>query len=138
MKNLTIELKDQPGALAALGAALGCAGLSIEGGGAFVVGGRGIAHFLFADGPAARRAVEAAGLRVLAERDVLVQRLNQAAPGQMGKLAARMAAAGVNIEVVYSDHDHRLILVVDDIVKGRVVSAAWTADSTRAGRSGIA
>jgi hypothetical protein len=36
-----------------------------------------------------------------------------------------MAAAGVNIEVLYSDHDHQLILVVDDIVKGRAVSEAW-------------
>lgn len=129
MKNLTIELDDRPGALAALGAALGRAGVSIEGGGAFVVGGRGIAQFLFANGAAARRAVEAAGLRILAERDVLVQRLNQAEPGQMGKLAARMADAGVNIEVVYSDHDHQLILVVDDMVKGRAVSDAWTAES---------
>jgi hypothetical protein len=36
-----------------------------------------------------------------------------------------MADAGVNIEVLYSDHDHRLILVVDDPAAGRVVSEAW-------------
>src|SRR2546425_8804187 len=42
-------------------------------GGAWVVGGKGVAHFLFADGTAARRALEAAGIRVLAEREVLVQ-----------------------------------------------------------------
>jgi hypothetical protein len=36
-----------------------------------------------------------------------------------------MAEAGVNIEVLYSDHDHRLILVVDDMEKGRMVSEAW-------------
>jgi hypothetical protein len=29
------------------------------------------------------------------------------------------------IEVQYSDHHHRLILVVDDIAKGRAVSEAW-------------
>ena len=28
-----------------------------------------------------------------------------------------MAEAGVNIEVLYSDHDHQLILVVDDLEK---------------------
>jgi hypothetical protein len=38
-----------------------------------------------------------------------------------------MAEAGVNIEVIYSDHDHRLILVVDDIAAGRPVSEAWAA-----------
>jgi hypothetical protein len=36
-----------------------------------------------------------------------------------------MAEAGVNIEVQYSDHDHQLILVVDDIEKGRAVAEAW-------------
>lgn len=39
--------------------------------GAFVVEGRGVAHFLFEDGAAARSALEAAGIRVLQERDVL-------------------------------------------------------------------
>jgi hypothetical protein len=126
MKDLTIELENRPGALAEMGDALGRAGVSIEGGGAFVVNGRGVAHFLFADGAAARRALEAAGIRVLAERDVLVQRLNQAEPGQLGKISRLMAEAGVNIEILYSDHDHQLILVVDDIVKGREVSEAWT------------
>jgi len=37
-----------------------------------------------------------------------------------------MAEAGVNIETLYSDHDHQLILVVDDLEKGRAVSEAWT------------
>lgn len=122
MKDLAIALDDRPGALAEMGAALGRAGVSIEGGGAFVVDGRGIAHFLFEDGAAARRALDAAGIRVLAERDVLVQRLNQGEPGELGRLARRLAAAGVNIEVVYSDHDHRLILVVDDLAAGRAAA----------------
>jgi hypothetical protein len=125
VQDLTIALDDRPGALAAMGAALGRAGVSIEGGGAFVVDGRGIAHFLFADGVAASRALEAAGIRVLARRDVLVQRLHQAEPGQLGALTRRMADAGVNIEVLYSDHAHQLILVVDDEERGRAVSAAW-------------
>ena len=126
MKDLTIELENRPGALAEMGEALGRAGVSIEGGGAFVVNGIGVAHFLFVDGGAARQALEAAGIRVLEERDVLVQRLNQAEPGQVGKISRRMAESGVNIEVLYSDHEHQLILVVDDLAKGRAVSAGWT------------
>ena len=128
MKDLTIELENRPGALAEMGDALGRAGVSIEGGGAFVVNGSGVAHFLFADGAAARRALEAAGIRVSAERDVLVQRLNQAEPGQLGKISRLIAEAGVNIEILYSDHDHQLILVVDDVAKGRAVSEAWARD----------
>ena len=44
MKDLTIALENRPGALAEMGEALGHAGVSIEGGGAFVVNGAGVAH----------------------------------------------------------------------------------------------
>jgi hypothetical protein len=125
MKDLTIVLDDRPGALAALGESLGRAGVSIEGGGAWVAGGQGVAHFLFENGATARAALEAAGIRVLAERDVVVQRLNQQRPGQLGALTRRMAEAGVNIEALYSDHEHRLILVVDDVARAREVAATW-------------
>jgi len=128
MFDLTIALKNRPGALAEMGEALGRAGVSIEGGGAWVVGNEGVAHFLFHDGAAAKRALEAAGLKVLAVREVLVQRLKQDVPGQLGMLARKMADAGVNIEVLYSDHDHQLILVVDDLERGKKVSEAWARD----------
>ena len=129
MKDLTIALDNRPGALAEMGDALGQAGVSIEGGGAFVINGQAVAHFLFEDGTAARMALEAAGITVLEERDVLVQRLNQSQPGQLGKITRRMAEAGVNIEVLYSDHEQQLILLVDDLAKGRAVSEAWMRDS---------
>ncbi|HMB89810.1 MAG TPA: hypothetical protein VKP65_03125 [Rhodothermales bacterium] len=125
MKDLAIVLENRPCALAEMGEALGRAGVSIEGGGAWVVGDHGMAHFLFEDGAAARKALETVGIRVLAERDVLVQRLKQGVPGQLGLLTHRMGEAGVNIEVLYSDHDHQLILVVDDLEKGRSVSEVW-------------
>lgn len=126
MKDLTIALLNHPGALAEMGEVLGRAGVSVEGGGAFVVHGEGVAHFLFHDGAAARRALESAGIQVVAERDVVVQRLRQDEPGQLGKISRRMADAGVNIEVLYSDHENQLILVVDDIAAARKVSEEWT------------
>jgi hypothetical protein len=128
MKDLEIALENRPGALAEMGEALGRAGVSVEGGGVFVVNGTGVAHFLFQDGAAARKALEAAGIRVVREREILVLRLNQGVPGQLGKVSRRMADAGVNIEVQYSDHDHQLILVVDNPEKGRAVSEAWMAE----------
>ncbi len=129
MHDLTILLDNRPGALADMGAALGLAGISIEGGGAWVAGHQGAAHFLFEDGEAARTALEAAGIVVLEIREVIVQRLRQAVPGQLGQLTRRMADAGVNIEVLYSDHDNQLVLVVDDLEKGRAVSIAWSAQA---------
>ncbi len=131
MKDVAIALDDVPGSLARLGAALGAAGISIEGGGAFVAAGRGIGHFLFADGEAARAALEAAGIEVYAVREVVLQRLDQATPGQLGQLTGRMAEAGVNIEVLYSDHDHRLVLVVDDPARARVVADQWMRQRAR-------
>jgi prepilin-type processing-associated H-X9-DG protein len=126
MHDVAIALENRPGALAEMGEALGRAGVSIEGGGAWVVHGEGAAHFLFADGEAAKSALEAAGIKVLAVRDVVVQRLKQGVPGQLGMLTRRMAEAGVNIEVLYSDHDHQLVLVVDNVARAREVSDAWS------------
>jgi organic hydroperoxide reductase OsmC/OhrA len=125
VKDLEIVLDDRPGALAEMGDALGQAGVSIEGGGVFSIDGSGIAHFLFNDGADAAGALRSAGIRVAKERDVVTLRLRQAEPGQLGALARRMADAGVNIEIIYSDHDHNLILVVDDEAGARAVSAEW-------------
>ncbi len=129
MRDLAIRLENRPGALAEMGEALGRAGVSVEGGGGFVVQGEAIVHFLFEDGVAARRTLEENGISVLADREVLVQRLNQDQPGQLGKISRLMAEAGVNIEVIYSDHQNQLILVVDDFEKGRAVSDRWKRDA---------
>ena len=126
MRDLAIRLENRPGALAEMGEALGSAGVSVEGGGAFLFNGEAIAHFLFDDAAAARKALEEKGITVLEDREVLVQRLRQDQPGQLGKIARLMADAGVNIEVIYSDHQNQLILVVDNYEKGRVVSEMWT------------
>ena len=126
MYDMEIIMENRPGQLALMGETLGAAGISVDGGGMFLVGSEGIAHFLFDDGPAAQAALEAAGMRVTACREVLAVRLKQDEPGQLGKLTRAMADAAVNIEILYSDHDHQLILVVDDIPAGRQVAEAWS------------
>ena len=131
MRDLTVMLENRPGALAKMGEALGRAGVSVEGGGAWVVNGEGVGHFLVEDASDARRALEQDGVRVVAEREVIMLRLKQEEPGQLGKISRRMAEAGINIEVMYSDHDHQLILVVDDVEKGGAVSADWQREQER-------
>lgn len=126
MKDLAIQLDNRPGALAWVGEVLASAGVSIEGGGAWVVGDTGMAHFLFEDAAGARKVLEKNDIRVIKENDILVQRLKQDQPGQLGKITRLMEQAGVSIEVLYSDHDHQLILVVDDYKKGKVISENWT------------
>ena len=126
MKDLEIRLRNIPGALAEMGEALAAAGVSVEGGGAWIVGDNGSAHFLFEDIVAARKTLEEKGIEVIAENEILVQRLKQDEPGQLSKIARMMEQAGVNIKVIYSDHNNQLILLVDDHEKGKVVSENWS------------
>ncbi|MEO8702069.1 MAG: OsmC family protein [Kofleriaceae bacterium] len=129
--DVAIRLPHRPGTLAQLGEVLGHAGVSLEGGGGFVVGDDCLVHFLVADADRATSALRAAGIDVVRAREVIVQRLAQGIPGQLGKLARAMADAGVNIECVYSDHDNQLVLCVDDLEAGRRVSADWRAATVR-------
>ena len=122
---LTIVLENKPGALAKMGEIHGKAGVSIEGGGGFVFEDKFIAHFLFEDPGAARKVLTENGIMVIEDNEVLVQRLKQDQPGQLGKISRMMAEAGVNIKAIYSDHQNQLILVVDDLEKGEEVSELW-------------
>jgi hypothetical protein len=127
MFDIAIALPGQPGSLAHFGEALGAAGVSLEGGGVFTVDGVGCAHFLVENGEAARAALQRAGLGTATVRPVLIRRLKQDVPGQLGAIARALGEAGVNIEVQYSDHANRLILVVDDMETAEQVTSEWAA-----------
>lgn len=133
-QDLAVRLADRPGALAALGETLGRAGISLEGGGGFSVAGACVVHFLVREGDRAATVLRAAGIEVLGVRDVVELRLAQDEPGQLGKLARAMADAGVNIDCVYSDHDHHLIVCVDDLDTGKRVAARWQSTAPQAPR----
>ena len=125
MFDLAIDLSGPPDALAVFGEALGQAGISIEGGGMFTVDGTPIAHFLVEDGQAARSVLAGAGISVTAVREVVARRLDQETPGQLGAITRALAEAGVRVDVLYSDHDHRLILVTSDQAVTATVTKAW-------------
>lgn len=126
MDDVAVDLPNRPGSLARFGEALGAAGVSLEGGGVFAVDGVGRAHFLVHDGEAARTALEKAGLGPATVRPVLIRRLKQDVPGQLGAIARALADAGVNIETQYSDHANRLILVVNDPETAERATRDWT------------
>lgn len=126
MFDLEFHLSDQPGQLAALGEAMGVAGVAFEGGAVFTRdGGQPVAHFLFHDGYAAKQAAEIAGIKVIAMHQPLIRRLKQGTPGQLGAIARALSEAGVNILVQYSDHHNRLVLICDDAETAQVVTKAW-------------
>lgn len=125
MYDIHVMLPDNPGTLGQFGSLMGRAGVSLEGGGMFTLGGAGHAHFLVEDGAAAARVAEQGGLEVIAVREVLVRRLKQEVPGQLGAICSALGEASVNIITLYSDHANQLILVTDDIDKARRVTAEW-------------
>ena len=129
LQDIEVVLADRPGSLAAFGQTLGRAGVSLEGGGVFTIDSQAVAHFLVDDAARARQALEAAGIAPVTIHDVIMLRLRQAVPGQLGLLATRMAEAGVNIAVQYSDHDHHLVLVVpaEHTTAAHKVAGEWTA-----------
>jgi hypothetical protein len=119
--DLTVILEDRPGELALLGQATGSAGVNIEGMCALTGEGRGVIHLLVDDGKAAaaRSALEAAGMGVADQREVLVVNIEDR-PGTLGELARRLAEASVNIELVYSTFGGvRIVIATDDLDSAR-------------------
>lgn len=112
--DLSVALEDRPGTLADLGAALGSAGVNIEGIAALGGGDGGHVHLLVEDEAAARSALEGAGLSVEAAREAVVLDVSDDRPGVLGDLARKAAGAGVNLIACYAASRSRLVFVADD------------------------
>jgi hypothetical protein len=125
MKDIEILLENKPGALALMGETLGRNKISLEGGGVFQNGKTAIAHFLVEEAERAKEELVKVKIEVVKISDVIIQKLRQDVPGQLGMFCRKLADANVNILVQYSDHSNRLIVVVDDYGKGMKISEAW-------------
>ena len=128
MKDLEIILENKPGTLALLGETLGKNKISLEGGGVFAHGEFAIAHFLVEEAERASEVLAQAGIKVTKINDVIVQKLRQDVPGQLGTFCRKLADAGVNILTQYSDHSNQLIVVPNDYEKAKKVSEEWMKD----------
>ena len=125
MKDLEIVLENKPGTLALLGEILGNHAVSLEGGGVFNNGDFAVAHFLVEAADKAKEVLAEAGIDVVNINDVIIQKLRQDVPGQLGMFCRRMADNDVNILVQYSDHSNQLIIVTDNYEKAKQVSVEW-------------
>jgi hypothetical protein len=112
--DLAVTVEDRPGVLAGLGAALGGAGVNIEGISGAAAGPGSVVHLLVADASAARSALDAAGYIEVAEREVLAVDIDDR-PGVLGELAGKIAEAGVNVDLVYLATGPRLVLGAEDL-----------------------
>ncbi|MDH3398806.1 MAG: ACT domain-containing protein [Acidimicrobiia bacterium] len=118
--DLTVYMEDRPGTLADLGEALGEAGINIQGICGFPCEGRGVGHLLVEDPAAARAVIEAAGFEVGRQRDVIVMPIEDR-PGVMGDIARRIAAVGVNVELLYLATATRAVIGADDLTLAKKV-----------------
>lgn len=123
MYDVHVIFNDTPGELARFGQLLGCNGVGLEGGGVFGVD----AHFLVAEGEKARRVLVDAGFNVQMVQKPLIRKLKQARPGELGEIAAALAAQGVSILTQYSDHANHLILLTDNDKLAAEITEPWAA-----------
>ncbi|HEY9287828.1 MAG TPA: amino acid-binding protein [Candidatus Dormibacteraeota bacterium] len=126
LKDLTIELEEKVGTVAAAAEALGKAGVNIEGICGFVVGGKGVGHVLVEDSGKARQALQGAGARVTGEQDAVVMEIEDR-PGSLGKLTRKIADAGVNLNAVYLATRTRVVLGAQDAAKLRAAAGEGAA-----------
>jgi hypothetical protein len=125
-KVLLVTLEDKPGELARIGEALGGAGSNIEGLCAIGSEGRGIAHVLVEDASASRTALEAAGIKVEGESDVILVDItaDMDTPGTLGRKTRKIADAGVNLKFVYMGTGGRVVIGADDMTTARTIIAS--------------
>lgn len=117
--DLTVYLPDRPGELARVGDMLGDGGVNIDGFCALTsVGGRAEVHLLVEDAEAAFKALDAGGVRVSSEAEVLVLPVEDR-PGVLGEVADALGKAGVNITLAYLATNTRLVLAADDLASAK-------------------
>ncbi|MEE9361136.1 MAG: amino acid-binding ACT domain-containing protein [Cellulophaga sp.] len=125
MKDIEILFENKLGQLALMGETLGKNKISLEGGGVFQNGAFSIAHFLVEEADRAKIELEKVGIKVTKINDVIIQKLRQDVPGQLGTFCKELANANVNILTQYSDHENQLIVVVDNYESAKIVSDNW-------------
>jgi hypothetical protein len=112
--DITVGLVNQPGTLLRASEALGRAGVNIEGACGYVCDGQGLFHVLVEEAQRARSALMDSGLDIHEERQVVAVPVENK-PGSAAGVLRRIAAAGVNIDLLYVTADSRLVLGGDDL-----------------------
>jgi hypothetical protein len=112
--DLTVGLFDRPGTLAKASDALGRAGVNIDGASGFVCDGQGVYHVLVEDAERARRALIDSGFTIEDERRVVITPVENR-PGAAAALLRRIADAELNVDLLYTTLDGRLVLSGSDV-----------------------
>ena len=114
--DMVIELEnDVPGELARVAHALSDAGINIAAATALGTGQRAELHVLVQHPEAVRHALAVAhSMSITRERQVVVVQAEDR-PGELADLTAKIAAAGVNLDLVYVATKSRVVFGSDDL-----------------------
>jgi hypothetical protein len=119
LKQLTVLTENRVGALAEVASLLGGSGINMESISLESFHDGAVIRLITRDASSARKALARAGFQAI-ESDVLVLDILDR-PGELGKMATKMAREGINIENIYMvsrDKDKtRLALRVNDLKK---------------------
>jgi hypothetical protein len=121
MRDIAIELKSGAGELARIASMLAREKVTLKAGTALIVGGRMVARFIPSDIAAARRALDAAGVRF--EESEILPIVLESRAGELAMLAARLASGGVGIRAIYltgaANDLLEVAIVPDNIARAR-------------------
>lgn len=81
------------------------------------------------EGEKARRVLLEGGFNVRSVRKPLIRKLQQARPGELGEIAAALAAHGVSVLTQYSDHANHLILLTDNDKLAAEITRPWAVNA---------
>jgi hypothetical protein len=112
--DLTIDVENTPGALAQVAAAISDAGVNIAAATCVGPGDRAELHILVPHAEAAKHALAISHVAVTRERQVVVIDVEDR-PGVLADLARKVAAAGVNLDLVYIATQNRIVFGAEDL-----------------------
>ena len=112
--DLTIDIENSPGALAAVAAAISDAGVNIAAATCIGTGERAELHILVPHAEAARHSLAISHLAVSREREVVVVDVEDR-PGVLADLTRKIAKAGVDLDLVYVATRNRVVFGSADL-----------------------
>ncbi|HEV7460692.1 MAG TPA: ACT domain-containing protein [Solirubrobacteraceae bacterium] len=112
--DLVIDVENTPGALARVAAAISDAGVNIAAATCVGAGERAELHILVPHAEAAKHALAISQLAVTREREVVVVDVEDR-PGVLADLTRKIAAAGVDLDLVYVATRNRVVFGAPDV-----------------------
>ena len=112
--DLVIEVDNEPGALAGVAKAISDAGVNIAAATCFGAADRAELHILVPHADAVRHALAISHVAVTREREVAVVEVDDR-PGILADLAGKVAAAGINLDLVYVATRNRVVFGAADL-----------------------